>query len=223
MYWSDEGYLLSKNNFDENSIIIESFTLNHGRFKGIVYGGASRKQKKNFQIGNKLFLNWRSKGENRPGYFNTELLKAISPKFFDDKKKTACILSATSILKILLPERQTNATIFKSFEKILGELTSDSWINSYIYWELFLIKELGYESIFYDLNSNDNKIKNSIIVNERFLKVPNFFHESKTYNHSNLEIKKALSFNKNLILENFIIPNRLKFPLFRKLLESYYN
>ena len=28
MQWSDEGYLLSKNNFDENSIIIETFTLN---------------------------------------------------------------------------------------------------------------------------------------------------------------------------------------------------
>ena len=27
MYWKDEGYLLSKTNFDENSIIIETFTL----------------------------------------------------------------------------------------------------------------------------------------------------------------------------------------------------
>ena len=55
MQWSDEGYLLSKNNFDENSIIIEAFTLNHGKYSGLVYGGASRKQKKIFQIGNKIF------------------------------------------------------------------------------------------------------------------------------------------------------------------------
>ena len=48
MYWNDEGYLLSKNNFDENSIIIECFTLKHGKYTGIVYGGASRKQKKKF-------------------------------------------------------------------------------------------------------------------------------------------------------------------------------
>ena len=51
MQWSDEGYLLSKNNFDENSIIIESFTLKHGKYSGLVYGGASRRQKKIFQIG----------------------------------------------------------------------------------------------------------------------------------------------------------------------------
>ena len=87
MYWKDEGYLLSKNNFDENSIIIETFTLNHGKYSGVVYGGSSRKQKKKYQIGNKILLNWKSKNENSSGYFNVELIKPISPFFFDDKKK----------------------------------------------------------------------------------------------------------------------------------------
>jgi len=58
MYWKDEGYLLSKTNFDENSIIIEVFTLDHGKCTGLVYGGSSKKIKKNFQIGNKILLNW---------------------------------------------------------------------------------------------------------------------------------------------------------------------
>ena len=30
MYWKDEGYLLTKNALNENSIIIEAFTLEHG-------------------------------------------------------------------------------------------------------------------------------------------------------------------------------------------------
>ena len=111
MYWSDEGYLLSKNNFDENSIIIEAFTLKHGKYAGIVYGGSSRKQKRFFQIGNKIFLNWRSKNENKTGYFKVELIEPVSPIYFDDKKRTTCILSATSILRILLPERQINEKI----------------------------------------------------------------------------------------------------------------
>ena len=111
MQWSDEGYLLSKNNYDENSIIIEAFTLNHGKYSGLVYGGASRKQKKIFQIGNKIFLNWKSKNDNNSGYFSVELVRPIAASFFDDKKKSACILSSTSILKILLPERQTTAGV----------------------------------------------------------------------------------------------------------------
>ena len=190
MYWKDEGYLLSKNNFGENSIIMEAFTLDHGKYTGIVYGGSSTKQKRNFQVGNKILLNWKSKNENKTGYFNVELIRPIAPFFFDDKKRSVCILSAASILKILLPERQINKKIYGSFEKMLLDLKFDNWIRLYIIWELSLIKELGFEDNF-KINYND-------------------------------DIKKSLAFNKNLLMENFIIPNRLKFPLFRNILENYF-
>ena len=190
MYWKDEGYLLSKHNFDENSIIIETFTLDHGKYTGIVYGGSSKKQKRNFQVGNKILLNWKSKNQNRTGYFNVELINPISPFFFEDKKRSACILAATSILKILLPERQINKKIYNSFENMLFDLKSDNWIKLYINWELSLIKELGFETNLKE-NYNDNT-------------------------------KKALIFNRNLLMENFIIPHGLKFPLFRNILENYF-
>ena len=190
MYWKDEGYLLSKHNFDENSIIIETFTLDHGKYTGIVYGGSSKKQKRNFQVGNKILLDWKSKNQNRSGYFNVELINPISPFFFDDKKRSVCILSATSILKILLPERQINKKIYNSFENMLFDLKSDNWIKLYIDWELSLIKELGFETNL-KTNYNDNT-------------------------------KKALMFNRNLLMENFIIPHGLKFPLFRNILENYF-
>ena len=190
MQWQDEGYLLSKNNFDENSIIIEAFTLDHGKYSGIVYGGSSRKQKKNFQTGNKILLDWKSKNENRSGYFKVELIKPIAPLFFDDKKRSMCILSATSILKILLPERQTNKKVYNSFEYMLSELNTNNWIRFYISWELSLIKDLGYE-INFESNFNENP-------------------------------SKALKYNKNLLMENFLTPNRLKVPLYRNILENYF-
>jgi len=191
MYWQDEGYLLSKHNFDENSIIIEAFTLDHGKYSGIVYGGNSKKQKRNFQVGNKILLDWKSKNQNRTGYFTVELINPISPFFFDDKKKSVCILSATSILKILLPERQINKNVYISFENMLANLTADNWIKSYINWELSLIKELGFETELKDNHKYDTK--------------------------------KALNVNKNLLIQNFILPNKLKFPLSRNILESYYS
>ena len=191
MHWKDEGFLLSKSNFNYNSILIEVFTLDHCKYTGIVYGGSSRKQKRNFQTGNKILLNWKSKNENKTGYFNVELLQPIAPFFFHDKKKSICILSATSILRILLPERETNKKIYNSFEQMLNNLKLNNWINLYIDWELSLIKELGFE--------DDVKINN------------------KT------DIKTSLSFNRSLLMENFIIPNRLSFPLFRNILENYFN
>ena len=62
--------------------LVEGFTLKHGKYVLVlVYGGSSRKQKRNFQIGNKILFNWISKGENRSGYFSTELIKPVSPFF----------------------------------------------------------------------------------------------------------------------------------------------
>ena len=198
MYWNDEGFLLPKNNFDENSIIIETFTSDHGKCIGVVYGGASKKQKKNFQIGNKILVNWKSKGENKMGYFTIELLKPISPLFFDDKKKAICILSASSILKILLPERQINKKVYISFEQFLNKLNSENWIEFYIDWELKLIKELGY-------------------------KTPDVFFKKDKKSNSIFDINQALKLNKKLFMENFIMPNNLRLPFSRNILEKYFN
>ena len=223
MYWKDEGYLLSKTNFDENSIIIETFTLKHGKYPGIVYGGASRKYKKNFQIGNKIMLNMKAKSESKLGYFKVELIKPISPFFFDDKKKSICILSATTILTMLLPERQINKKIYDSFEKLLNKLNDKNWIRFYIFWELSLIKELGFGIDFIDKNYPENHISNTIEINDRYFKIPKLLLEQNSKNFSNAVIKEALTFNKSLLMENFILPHRLRLPLSRSILEKYFN
>ena len=116
-------------NFDENSIIIDAFTQNHGKYTGIVYGGSSRKVKRNFQIGNKILINWKSKSENKMGYFTVELIEPIAPYFFDDKKRSICILAASSLLKILLPDRQINKKIYESFDKLISDLKENNWIK----------------------------------------------------------------------------------------------
>ena len=83
MIWEDECYLLSKRKFRENANIINIFTQKKGKIDGIVYGGTSRKVKNYLQISNKLFVSHTSKSENRIGYFKTELIKPISPMYFN--------------------------------------------------------------------------------------------------------------------------------------------
>ena len=219
MYWKDEGYLLSKTSFNENSIIIEAFTMNHGKYSGVVYGGSSRKQKKNFQIGNKILLNWKSKNENKMGYFNIELIDPIAPLFFDNKKKAICILSATSILKTLLPERQINKNIYFSFDRLIEQLNHENWIKLYIFWELSLIKELGFDLNFF----NEKNIDNHIEIDNKKLAIPDLIIKKDNNSFTNFEIQKALTFNKFLIMEYFILPNRLRLPFSRTILEKYYN
>ena len=63
MNWIDQGYLLSKTIYSENSVIAEFFTKNHGKCSGIIYGGTSKKIKNYLQVGNKLHINYKCKNE----------------------------------------------------------------------------------------------------------------------------------------------------------------
>jgi len=145
MIWSDYGYLLSKNKFGENSIIAEFFTKNHGKISGIIYGATSKKIRNYLQIGNKFHINYNSKNENKLGSLKVEIEKILTPKFFEDKKKLSCILSSMSLIKLLTVDHQTNANIFNIIENFYNFLENDNWINKLIFWELELLKLIGYD------------------------------------------------------------------------------
>ena len=161
MIWDDIGYLISKNKYNENSLIVEIFTENHGRVTGIIFGGTSRKIKNYLQIGNKIYLNYNFKSENKIGYFKIEILSALSPLYFDDKKKLSCITSAMNLIKILTAESQKNKNVYKLIDDFYIILNSSNWIKKYIFWELELFKILGYDL---DLNNLiEKKIEDSEI------------------------------------------------------------
>ena len=214
MNWQDEGFILSKLKYNENSIIINVFTKNHGKRSAIVYGGNSSKQRNFLQVGNKIFVVYKSKNDSKIGYFSSELKEPITPFFFDDEKKITCILSALSILKIVLPENQVYKEIYDSLEKLLKNIKKNDWIFSYIFWEQYLIKRLGYEITFQD---------DIININGKNLEFPKFLKTKNVENVNNQEISLALNFNKNLLLDNFMDENINKIPLNRNLLEGYFH
>ena len=61
MNWNDSGFLLSKNKYNENSIIAEIFTEHHGKCSGIIFGATSKKIKNYLQTGNMLHINYNIK------------------------------------------------------------------------------------------------------------------------------------------------------------------
>ena len=145
MIWDDTGFLLSKNRYNENSIISDIYTKNHGKMSGIVFGGTSKKIKNYLQIGNQLYVNYNSKSESKIGYFKIEIHQAFSPFFFDNHKKLACITSAMNLVKLLTAESQKNQSIYFLLDKFYVFLKEDNWIKNYILWELELFKILGYD------------------------------------------------------------------------------
>ena len=144
MNWQDEGFIISKKKFRENAIILEIFTSQFGKVSGIVYGGTSRKIKNYLQLTNKIFIVYNSKSENRIGYFKTELIDAISPKYFNNNKKILCLNSLSSILSILLPENQSYKKVYQSLNDLLNKFDDKNWLTHYLNWELDLINNLGF-------------------------------------------------------------------------------
>ena len=156
MNWNDVGFLISKNKYNENSLISEIFTKNHGKISGIIFGGTSKKIKNYLQIGNQIHVNYSSKSENKIGYFKIEIQKAYAPIYFENQKKLFCITSAMQLIKVLTAPSQSNYQIYElliNFYKILEE---ENWIKNYIFWELMLFKNLGYDLIFDDLVEKKN-------------------------------------------------------------------
>ena len=145
MNFIDEGYLISKNKYSENSLIAELYTKDHGKISGIIFGGTSKKIKNYLQIGNKLHVNYNSKNDNRIGYFKVEILNAYSPLYFDHKQKLSCITSATNLIKILTADFQANIKVYQIIENLFLILKEQEWLKKYIFWELDLLKLLGYD------------------------------------------------------------------------------
>jgi DNA repair protein RecO (recombination protein O) len=226
MNWEDESYLLSKRKFRENATIVTIFSSKKGKIAGIVYGGNSRKVKNYLQIGNKLFVVYNSKSENKIGYFKTELIKAVSPIYFNDKDRSSAISSLCNILNILLPDSQINEKIYQSFEKIINSLNNDNWIILYILFEIKLIKDLGYDTNLTTFQNNcDEGIDFKMINIDGYrYEVPTYLIYQKIPNQlTNKLIKKSLFFLRSIFINKFFLPNNLIFPKSRIILESYFN
>ncbi len=226
MNWQDECYLLSKKKFRENANIINVFTQKKGKVSGIVYGGNSRKIRNYLQISNKLIVFKNSKNENKIGYFKTELVKPISPIYFSDKKRSSAIISLCSLLNSLLPDSQPNKKVYQLFETFLDNINLDNWIYLYIFFEINLIKELGFDTNLKTFEHLTNK-------GEFFKKIEldNFKYEIPTYlingeipkNIIEGSIKKSLFFTRSILLNKFFLPNNLALPKSRIIFENYFN
>ena len=222
MNWEDEGYLLSKKKFRENAIIIDVFTQNYGKISGIVYGGTSRKVKNYLQIGNKIFLIHNSKSRNKFGYFKTEIIEAISPRYFNDKKRSFVLLSITQLLNSLLPDEEKHQNIYISLNNLMKNLENKSWPIIYSFWEVNLIKELGFG--FKTDKTNSSKDIISIKIDNVIYKVPKFIINGEVpENFTDETINLALSFTRNLLLNKFYLPNNLLLPKSRVVFENCFS
>ena len=215
MNWIDEGFLISKNRYSENSLIAEIYTKDRGKISGIIFGGTSKKIKNYLQIGNRLHVNYSSKSENRIGYFKAEILNAYSPLYFDHKQKLSCITSATNLVKNLTADSQANIKVYQIIENLFLILKDQDWLKKYIFWELDLLKVLGYDLELESLVEKDT-IENKTVfyasssTEKKY--VPNFLID-KDIEVSDLKtLLNGLKLVGDYLEKTILKPNNLNYP-----------
>ena len=215
MNWDDTGYLISKTRYSENSIIVEIFTENYGKVSGIIFGGTSKKIKNYLQIGNKLYVNYNAKSISRIGYFKIEILKALTPLYFDHSQKLSCIASAMNLVKLLTAESQSNKEIYNLINDFFVILNHDNWIKEYIFWELELLKLLGYDLELKNIVEKemvDNQINYYVKSTTEKKIVPNFLIEE---NNKKIDVKnliKGLKLVSDYLEKSILKPNNINYP-----------
>ena len=215
MNWIDEGFLINKNRYSENSLIAEIYTKDRGKISGIIFGGTSKKIKNYLQLGNRLHINYNSKSDNRIGYFKVEILNAYTPLYFDHKQKLSCITSAINLIKILTAESQVNIKVYNLINDLFLILKVNDWLKKYIFWELDLLKVLGYnlelenfvekdivenKTIYYASSSNEKKY------------VPNFLIEKELEVDDIKTLLTGLKLVGDYLDKTILKPNNLNYP-----------
>ena len=225
MIWVDKGFLLTKIPFQENSIIANFYTKEHGKFAGIIYGATSKKIKNYLQNGNELYLEYHSKNDNALGYFKIEIVEPFTSKFFSEKRKLNCIVSVLELIKILTVDGQENQKIYNLINELFILLNNQNWEVEYVFWELRLLKYIGFDlniSEFSKFEIIDNKKKYFIENASKKIIVPNFLIENNEKNITNKDIYNSLNLISEYLKKNILIPNNINFPFSRNNFINYF-
>ena len=213
MKWQDKGYLLSINKYNENSAIADFFTENNGKVSGVIFGATSKKIKNYLLIGNKFHLNFNFKQDSKLGYFKTEIDKATTPNYLENKKKLFCIIYTMNLIKTLTVDNETNKNIYQLLNNFFELLNKDNWLVFFIFWELNFYKTIGYDIDF------KNYVTNTIIDgDEKFIvestkkTIPNFLVNNDTNIKNENDIFSAFKIVGEFLDKSILKPNNISFP-----------
>ena len=119
------------------------------------------------------------------------------------------------LIKLLTAEAQSNKKIFILIDRFFEILTFNNWIQEYIFWELELLKLLGYDL---ELKSRvekeivDDKINYFVKSSTEKKIIPNFLIDE---NYKNVDLKnllKGLRLVTDYLEKSILKPNNLNLP-----------
>ena len=213
MIWQDKGFLLSNIKYNENSSIAEFFTENNGKVVGIIFGASSKKLKSYLLVGNNFHINSNIRENGKIRNYKVEIDKVKTPFYLDNKKKLYCIIYAMNILKILTVENQKNKDLYKLINYFFNLLEDDNWLLNFLFWELQIFKNIGY-----DINFSNYAKKININADEKFIVesnnkiIPNYLINKNENPKNKNEIIEGFNIVGDFLDKSILKPNNLNYP-----------
>ncbi len=228
MQINDEGIIIKKRKYRESSLLVTFFSLNHGINSGLVKG-VSKKDFGTYEVGNKVYIKSSFRLSDQLWNCKFELIKNNSVTYFDNKNKLSTLLTICSIIDLSLPKNNPQINIYKRTVDLIEDLITKDWILKYIFWEIFLLAELGYgldlekcvvsgvkENLIYISPKSGKAVSKN--EGEKYKKklfnLPKFLI-NKNVKPTNDSLKQAILLT-GFFIDKFLKKNNKKLPFYRK-------
>jgi len=144
MEWTDDGIVLASRRHGETSSVVSLFARDHGRYAGLVRGGAGKRARAAIQPGNRVQVTWKARLAEQLGTFTWEPQSAEGTRWLRDSRRLAAVASACALIEATMPERESHPAAFAGLADLLARMDAEDWPSAYARWELALLAELGY-------------------------------------------------------------------------------
>ncbi len=143
--WSDRAISLGLRRFGETGAILEVFSREKGRRRGMVYGGSSQKKRAPLQPGNTLLVTWKARADDSLGFFTAETDNERASVYMADGEALAGLSALAELLAAALPEGEAKPALYDAAETVLDLLGQpDVWPALFVRWEIGLLTMMGY-------------------------------------------------------------------------------
>ena len=135
--------------------------------------------------------------------------------YFDNNQKLSCITTAINLVKILTVEFQSNDKVYQLIQNLFLILKDVYWLNNYIFWELELLKHLGYDLKLENIVKKDIVDDKTVYYASSSLEkkyVPNFLIEKELEVDDVKTLLTGLKLVGDYLDKTILKPNNLNFP-----------
>lgn len=149
MEWTDEGIVLNLHKHGEHDALLDCMTIEHGKHRGFVKAGLSKRQKPLLQPGNRLKLTWRARLEDNLGTYRIDPIHSPLGGLLSNRAALAALSASLAVFATTLPERDRHPDLYnglKAYIDLLEYSEGDDVIFAagLVKLEMGILAALGY-------------------------------------------------------------------------------